>query len=134
MVGEARAIQPLAPETLGLGQGRTGLLEVGRQRAGTPTEGDEAGLAGLQPVPSAGGPAVVSQPQVPDHAQPDLARGGGRRLVVAGSRVLPHGVAAPVVEGGFALQGGLDAAMHAGRDPDQQVVGVEVAGRAAVGF
>jgi hypothetical protein len=49
-----------------------------------------------------------------------------------GRGVLPGGVRAVVVEGGFAVQGDLDAAVHAGGDPDQDVVGVEVAGDAPV--
>ncbi len=126
--------EPLVPVVGGLDQAVVG-LRVGL-RAGVlgERERDERGVAVVQRRERADAGALEADPQVGRQRQLGRPAVGGRdRLVVALADVLPVRVAAAVVEDRVALELDLDAAVDAAHRAQQDVVGVVVRGRAAVG-
>ena len=134
VVGELAAGQPVLPVVGGPDLALVGVVVVGGRHGAAPGQGDEADVALLEQRAGAGLPAFEAQPHVGGEGQRDVGAVGARRgLVVALARVLPADVRAAVVEHRLAVHDRLHLARHAADGAQQDVLGLVVVGRAAVG-
>ena len=134
VVGEVAVGEPLVPVVGGLDQPVVGVLVGLRAGMVGERERHERGVAVAERADRAHARALESDAQVGRQVQlgrPALR--GRRRLAVAAAGVLPLRVAAAVVEDRVALQLDLDRAVDAADRAQQDVVGVVVGRRAAVG-
>ena len=137
MIGEVADVDPLTPRLAGLPHLVGGFFVGLRRRMLRPAQRDEHVVALGEAGP---GPRFVTlEADAEVRRQPQggmrlriLARAGDG-LAVRGCRVLPRRRLAVIVEGGLAAHHQLDDAADASDGPQQDVLGVPVHRRAAVG-
>ncbi len=134
MVREVAARQPVLPVMRGPHQPPVGIVEGARRRRAAPRQGHEAALALLEHGAGDGARSLEADVQVAGQGQ--LLVGAGARagaLVIARLGVRPRAEGAAVVEHGLAVHDQLDRSIHAAHRAQQDVLGVVVGGRAALG-
>ena len=133
MVGELAAVEPVLPVVRGPDELPVGLLERARRRVLAPRERAEHLLALLHQVPRRDARALDAEVEVAGQSQLDVAALDDR-LVVGLAAVLPAPARAAVVERRLADHRELHLAVDAADRAQQDVVGVVVGRRAAVGL
>ncbi len=137
MVGEVADVDPLPPALAGLPHLVGGLVIGLRHRVFRPAQRDEDVVAFLHP--GAGPRLAALQPDAQVGGQPQrrmrvgILAGPCDRLAVGLRRVLPAGADAVVVERRLAVHHQLDRAAHTAHRAQQDVLGVPVHRRAAMG-
>ncbi len=135
VVGEVAPGQPVLPVVGRPDQPAAGLLGRERRLVLAPGEGAEADVAVLHEGPGHGSRPLEPQPQVGGERQLQIdALGRGHALVVRPVGVGPPGRTPAVVEEGLAVEGDLHLAGDAADAAQQDVVGVVVGRRPAVGL
>ena len=137
VVGEVADVDPLPPALAGLPHSVGGLVIGLRHRMFRPAQRDEDVVAFLHP--GAGPRLAALQPDAQVGGQPHrrmrvgILVGPRDRLAVGLGRVLPAGADAVVVERRLAAHHQLDGAAHTPHRAQQDVLGIPVHRRAAVG-
>ncbi len=134
MVREVAARQPVLPVMRGPHQPAVGVVEGARRRRAAPGQGHEAALALLEHGAGDGARALEADVEVAGQRQ--LLLGAGARagaLVIARLGIRPRAEGAAVVEHRLAIHDQLDRSVHAAHRAQQDVLGVVVGGRAALG-
>ena len=132
MIGKAAAREPVLPVMRGPDQASIGVLVGERRVVVTPRQRAEARLALFDERPRAR--TLESEPHIGGELQLEVdAVGNGYALVVAMLRVLPACPMQAVVEGRLAVEDQLDCPVHTADRAQQDVLGLVVGRRPAVG-
>ncbi len=135
MIGERALGEPVPPEVLRAIQPLDRLVDVtGRRRVGVrPGEGDVGPIALLHRRVGDRRSSLEPEPEARPEAEDGigLAAAADRFAVPVGGE-LPAGIRPVVVEARFAVQRGVDLAVHAFEDPNEHVLCLEVARRSDV--